>query len=59
MSTPEAVLRLDGMTITTTDEVCVRTLWKLMGTALRPEDVRQLEGARPAPAGDSTRSEDR
>jgi hypothetical protein len=39
-----AVLELDGMTVTTTDEVCVRTLWKLMGTALRPEDVRQLEG---------------
>ena len=42
-----AVLELDGMSITTTDEVCVRTLWKLMGTALRPEDVRQLEGAAP------------
>ena len=40
-----AVLELDGISITTTDEVCVRTLWKLMGTALRPDDVRQLEGA--------------
>ena len=42
-----AVLELDGISITTTDEVCVRTLWKLMGTALRPDDVRQLEGAAP------------
>lgn len=45
-----AILQLDGMEIRTTDEVCVRTLWGLMSTAVKPEDARVLDGrTQPAP----------
>ena len=50
--TPEAILRLDGMEIHTTDVVCVRTLWGLMSTAITPKDALALNGRDPVPVSD-------
>jgi hypothetical protein len=39
---PEAILRLDGVEVRTTDPVCVRTLWGLLATAVKPDDAAYL-----------------
>jgi hypothetical protein len=44
---PEAILRLDGVEVRTTDPVCVRTLWGLLATALKAGDVAYLNGLSP------------
>jgi hypothetical protein len=44
---PEAILRLDGVEVRTTDPVCIRTLWGLLATAVTPTDADYLNGRRP------------
>jgi len=43
-------MKLDGAELRTADPFVVRTLWKLLGTAVTTEDRRALTGEqRPAP----------
>ena len=44
-----AILKLDGAEMRTSDPFVVRTLWKLLGTAVTTEDRRVLTGEPPAP----------
>jgi hypothetical protein len=46
---PEAILRLDGVEVRTTDPVCVRTLWGLLATAVKADDAAYLAGLPPEP----------
>jgi|GEM_PF-2738914 len=53
--TPEVVLRLNGLEITSRDPLCIRALWDLIGTSVVESDRRFLAG----PELDRTLPEDR
>jgi hypothetical protein len=42
---PLAILRFsDNTEITTSDEVCVQSLWRLLATTVSPEDFAAVDG---------------
>ena len=42
---PLAILRFsDNTEISTTDAVCVQSLWRLLATAVSPEDMAAVDG---------------